>query len=135
MAERILNHGPQKPIPYINRKVTNSPPPMHWADSVIESPCMSEYLSVCAIGCSFLSRPQIGPEITWSVPGLWLVWLVIQNFMVTVLLFTSVKRFSVSRVRDFYCIQIGHYKIFAFSLEEKTALGISVYRMKIELIV
>ena len=45
----------------------------HWANSVIESPCIHDVcLSVCVIRCS-LSRPLIGPEITWSVPGLLLV--------------------------------------------------------------
>ena len=50
----------------------------HWADSVIESQCPSVCLSVCL--CLFLrhqmqffARPLIGPEITWSVPGLSLV--------------------------------------------------------------
>ena len=39
---------------------------------VCVSVCMYVCLSACAIGCSFF-RPLIGPEITWSVPGLSLV--------------------------------------------------------------
>ena len=42
----------------------------HWADSVIESPCPSVVLCHRA---QFFSRPVIGPEVTWSVPGLSLV--------------------------------------------------------------
>ena len=41
----------------------------HWADLVIESPCLSVCPSMvlwcCATGCSFF-RPLIGPEVTWS---------------------------------------------------------------------
>ena len=50
----------------------------HWADSVIESPCSSVCLSVILSFCLSVwlchlvqfFRPLIGPEITWSVPGL-----------------------------------------------------------------
>ena len=40
--------------------------------SVCLDVCLSGCLSVWAIGCSFF-RPLIGPEITWSLPGLSLV--------------------------------------------------------------
>ena len=39
---------------------------------VAKSVCQDVCLFVCAIGCSFFS-PLIGPEITWLVPGLSLV--------------------------------------------------------------
>ena len=48
------------------------------ADSVIKSQCPSVCVFVCLSVClrhrmQFISRPHIGPEITWSVPGLSLV--------------------------------------------------------------
>ena len=46
---------------------------LNWVDSVIESLCLDVCLCVCAIGCSYFSRPLIGPEIIWSVPTLSLV--------------------------------------------------------------
>ena len=75
---------------------TFSPTRPHWAELVIESPCMCVCLFVCAIGCSFFlglslalrSQDQI-PASHWSTPH------------PSVLLSASVERFFVSRKRDF----------------------------------
>ena len=49
-----------------------SPTWPHWAELVIELPCacVCLCLCVCAIECSFFSRPLIGPQTTWTDPGL-----------------------------------------------------------------
>ena len=51
-----------------------SPTWPHWAKFVIELPCPYVCLSVCLRHrVQFFPRPLIGPEVTWSVPGLSLV--------------------------------------------------------------
>ena len=96
----------------------------HWVDSVIESPCPSVVL---CHWMRFFPRTLIGPEVTWSVPGLSLVlptcppaspphhffWIPSKNNIyrppkkkkrkrkVSVVLSTSAERFIISRMRDF----------------------------------
>ena len=43
------------------------------ADSFIESQCWCVCVRVCPLPMQFFSRPLIGPQITWSDPGLSLV--------------------------------------------------------------
>ena len=44
-----------------------------WADAFIELWCQYICLSVCPLFMLFFSRPLIGPQVTWSIQGLWLV--------------------------------------------------------------